>query len=386
MSKKRELKRVKKSSNYTEMILNAQPHIIIESDGDEIIRVNRAFFKLFEDFKTIGEFKNRYNCICELFKKPNDSDDDYIYNFKDKNWVNHLLKHQDRQFKVILKYNSIEYIFKISAHSLKEFSSKNSLITLTDITELENMKKDKLNDVKLASIGKLTAGITHEINTPLTYIKGHLELLNLDISELEESNLRTHIVDKMHTINDGIERISNIIESMKEITGKSSDKKEKINLYSTVVNALVMLNNRSKHIANIYLNGIKFDMGIDKNREIFKTYAFRQRMEQVWIIIINNALDEFLKLNLPFEEKRIDISISNFKDYLNRERIKIIFEDNAGGIDKSIIEKIFEPFVSNKVQSGMGIGLNIAELIIKKHKGSICAYNGKYGAVFEILI
>lgn len=379
-------KELELSQKHTRMILDSQPNIVIETDrGKNILDANKTFFTFFDKYSNLIEFKKDYNCICDTFEKVDDEDNSYIHNFEDKNWLTYLLDNKNRNFKVVILKDSKPHTFNISAKQMIDSSDK-AIVTLNDITELECMKDDKMNDIKLASIGKLTAGITHEINTPLTYIKGNLELLSFDINEIEDYKLKTHISQTLQTVHEGINRISNIIESMKEIIGKTSNNKEELNLYTTFIYALRMIHARAKYKSNIYINKTLFSMELDKDNEVFICSAYRQKLEQVWIIILNNALDEFAKSPLAFENRIVDIEISKEND-----KIKVLIKDNAGGIAKDIIDKIFEPFVSNKVQSGMGIGLNVAELIIKKHNGTIRAYNtlhpnGAMGAVFEVII
>ena len=122
-----------------------------------------------------------------------------------------------------------------------------------------------------------------------------------------------------------------------------------------------------------------FEMdSINKNEYIYLCKVQKQRMEQVWIIVINNALDELIKID-NYEDRILNINI--FED--NNEII-IKFKDTAGGINKEIISDIFEPFISSKLHSGMGVGLNIAKKIVDEQDGKIRAYNEDSGAVFEI--
>ena len=247
-----------------------------------------------------------------------------------------------------------------------------------NITQLKRIQNEQLKTAKLTSIGSLAAGITHEINTPLTYIKGNFEMLHYDIEDLPLSDVRTRMLDDSSKISDGINRISNIVEAMREVSQTSNGVKETVNIYSTLITSLTLGHNRSKQISKIFINGKVFKPDMDKNLFDFKSKVQKQRIEQVWIVIINNALDELLKIE-KYENRYIDIFIEQIN-----EDIIIKFKDNAGGIPEDIIEKIFEPFISTKDHGGVGIGLNIAQKIIQEHGGSISAFNDKNCAVFEI--
>ncbi len=249
----------------------------------------------------------------------------------------------------------------------------------------KNMEKDKLHqeeqikNAKLTSIGTLSAGITHEINTPLTYLKGNFEMLTMDIEDLEENPMKEDMLINCEKITEAINRIAVIVESMREMSQTSTETKEKTNIFATLFTSLTMAYNVSKQVSKVYLNDKEFTpTSIDKND--FKIFAKvqKQRLEQVWIIIINNALDE-LKNNKEYEERKLDITV-----FEEKNEVVVRFCDNAGGIKEDIIDKIFEPFVSSKTHSGMGVGLNIAKKIIDEQEGKILAYNSVNGAIFEI--
>lgn len=118
--------------------------------------------------------------------------------------------------------------------------------------------------------------------------------------------------------------------------------------------------------------------GVDNSRFIFMSNIQKQRIEQIWIIIINNALDELVKIE-DYENRELKIDILEEKN-----TILVRFKDNAGGLSKEILKKLFEPFTSSKNQGGMGIGLSIAKKIVEEHNGSIKAYNEDNGALFEV--
>jgi signal transduction histidine kinase len=241
-------------------------------------------------------------------------------------------------------------------------------------------EKDVERNTKFLTIGQMAAGITHEINTPLTYIKGTNEMSKFDIDDMPSSELKTRLLLDNKKIADGVNRISNIVESMREMSQVTSSVKENANLYSTLITTLRLINNRSKHISKIYINDELFDIETaDKEKYEFFTLINKQKIEQVWTIIINNALDELVKID-DYEKRKLAINITSYKN-----TIKITFQDNAGGINEDIMDDIFEPFISTKLSHGIGIGLNVAKKILDEHGVKIEIKNQNGGALFEVV-
>ena len=247
--------------------------------------------------------------------------------------------------------------------------------------ELIAYQEERILNAKFSATGQLAAGITHEINTPLTYIKANLEMLGYDVDDISNENLKNNMEDSLLKINDGVKRIETIVSSMKEISQQSLNVKENANIYSSVITSAILAYNKIKHISNVYLNGQKFNIDMDKNEFEFFATVELQRIEQVWIIIINNAMDELMKID-QFEDRRLDINITK-----DDNKIIIKFKDNAGGIKDEIVDHLFEPFKGTKKSSGMGVGLSIAKKIIDdQNDANIEAYNEDKGAVFKVTL
>ena len=266
----------------------------------------------------------------------------------------------------------VEEKTKTLANTNKELEILNNTLELKVEDALDSLKKqhklhqiETINNTKFSVIGKMSAGITHEINTPLTYIKGNFEMLGYDIDDLPSSDIKSRMIQDKEKITEGINRIANIVEAMREMSQVSKESKEKVNIYHTIVMSLTMAFNHSKLITNIYINNKQFDINIQKDNYEFTSYLQKQRIEQAWIIIINNALDELVKIE-NFDTRKLNITIKNENNF-----IVVSFIDNAGGIKDDIINNIFEPFISNKDSSGMGVGLNIAKKIIEDQGGTI---------------
>jgi signal transduction histidine kinase/CheY-like chemotaxis protein len=273
--------------------------------------------------------------------------------------------------------NNIKTYYTVHMSSMSNPLIQNEhyhILYFVDVSDIERHKEDKINDAKLMSVGRLAAAITHEINTPVTYIKGNLELLKWEcedkISDAEEL---------FRPIDEGISRIESIVKSMYEFAGTGKEEIQPFNVHMTLIYALRIILNRAKHIVSIRINGEAFNLSTQYDPLSCKTMGISTRLEQVWIIIINNALDEFEKGEIPYEDREINITLN-----YNEDDIVVKLADNAGGIPESILNGIFDFAVSGVKKQSMGIGLNVAKAIIDKHGGAIYVNNEKQGAVFEI--
>jgi signal transduction histidine kinase len=280
---------------------------------------------------------------------------------------------------ISINLNNIKTYYTVHMSSMTNPLIQNEqyhILYFVDVTEIERHKEEKINDAKLISVGRLAAAITHELNTPVTYIKGNLELLKWECEDKFPE-----VLDVFKPIDEGIERIESIVNSMYEFAGTGKEKMKPCNVHMTLVYALRIILNRSKHITPIRINGELFSASTNYEYSGCFTMGVSNRLEQVWIIIVNNALDEFEKGTIAYENRRIDI---DFK--CESESIYIIISDNAGGIPEPMIEGIFDFAIGSEKKKSMGIGLNVAKAIIDKHGGGIQASNRGNGAVFEIVL
>lgn len=256
---------------------------------------------------------------------------------------------------------------------------------LQDIVTQEvalNIEKDRalMRQSQMAVLGQLAASITHEINTPLTYIKGNLELLKSECEKLRLKN-KGQFSELITSMEDGIRRIGDTVGSMREIGRYSTREKISADIMDTVLCAARIVHSRAKHIAGIYLNNRRLDKNPTGNGKKYNSVIDVQSIEQLWIILINNSLDALQYTNVPFEERFVKVDVSR-----EGQRIKVIVRDNGGGIPSDIVDIIFEPFKGAKPQGGMGLGLHIANTIVENHTGKIKAHNDGVGAVFEVVL
>jgi len=389
-------KTLSQNLNYLRTFLDTAPIPIFVKDKDSrYIECNNAFSKVIRKPKK-DIINNKVDDLLPGFLA-------LIHKRKDEE----LLYKNNIHYKEILSIDSTDSantnIYEFHKTAIKEDGDYSGYVcVIVDVTRREEQEgelhrmvnieleknealarsheKERLKDAKFTAIGQLAAGITHEINTPLTYVKGNLEMLLMDLADLPDTyNQKQQILDDTKDMKDGLNRIATIVESMREMSQQKKVKVERTNIYATLITSLIMAHNRSKQICNLYINDELFVINAQKNQYEHFVNVQIQRIEQVWIVLLNNALDE-LQYIKTFEEREIRI-----KCFESDQNIIVEFSDNAGGINEDILENIFEPFVSSKLAGGMGVGLSVAKRIIDDQGAVVRAYNQNEGAIFEIV-
>ncbi len=204
---------------------------------------------------------------------------------------------------------------------------------------------------KFSQLGTLSAGITHEISTPLTVIIGRTtRLLRTDLSKLTKDEYEKGLIQ----IRDNAERISSIIQSVREyIYRDESTVEDIISLREIVDRVMDFYGQRLKN------HGIELRMkGVD-NAYIS---GHKGQYEQALLNLIANAFDAVDQL----QEKWIEISAEAVGD-----EVQISVRDSGSGIPQEVRERMLDPFYSTKKGSGTGLGLTLVKGIAERHGGSL---------------
>lgn len=257
-------------------------------------------------------------------------------------------------------------IFQINTSPLKD---KNGNITGVVEVSVDITDKKKTEDAlhqaeKLAAVGRLAAGIAHELNNPLGNIVGYAKLL------LKTGNLGDYEREKLSVIIEQAEKGSEIIRGLLEFSRERPLELKNISLNNSIERVL------STMAYMIEPAGIKVYKHLDK---IPPVEADESQIEQVLHNIILNAIQAIDGR----ENGIIEISTS-----ASDSTVRISISDNGPGIPKEHLSLIFDPFFTTKPPGkGTGLGLSISLEIIKKHGGSIWAESepGK-GATFHIIL
>jgi signal transduction histidine kinase len=230
--------------------------------------------------------------------------------------------------------------------------------------EIENML---LQQSRLAKTGELIGNITHQFRQPLNNIS--YILINLK-KRFENNNLDEKYFDKkLLQANQQLEFLSNTVENFKEFYAPSKQK-EIFSVKEALENTLLILS------ADLEKRTTTININFNTNENI-KISGVKNEFSQVLLALISNANEALINTYEP----TIDIDISS-----NSAEVIINISDNAGGISKNNLSKIFQAYFSTK-ENGTGIGLYMAKTIIEEgFNGKIKVENSQKGAVFSLFI
>ncbi len=208
---------------------------------------------------------------------------------------------------------------------------------------MANLEKRLIQSEKLFMLGKLAAGVAHEINNPLTTISLHTQIM-LNKTWDEKTDNRLKIINKETN------RVAGIVKRLLEFAHQSEPKICSVDINREIDNVLNVLEPQ--------LDGTKITIDI---KPLPLIMADREQIQQVIMNMLTNSIQSITRDG--------EISINTA---VKHDHIEISITDNGCGIPQDNIGKIFDPFFSTKLPGeGTGLGLSICYGIIKKHNGSI---------------
>lgn len=300
---------------------------------------------------------------------------------KKRKAITTTIKNYKKNGQLVYNELTISPIFD-KQKNLKYFLGIQKDVTKETLLKHQNktLEQERLIDAQFNAIGKLSAGISHEINTPLTVINGNIEMLKLSIESLGDVAEKKYMQEDLKLIQSNLNRIRHITESIREVADTDQFAIANINLFRALIISLRLTHHKAKKITKIKIQNNIFDMDIDRDEKNYMIDADRRKLEQAFIAIIDNALDQ-LELKKSYDDNYLNITINELKD-----KYEVVFEDNAGGIDPKLLPNIFKPFKNTKKHRGLGIGLSMVKKIIDQHKFDIDVQNYKNGVRVKILV
>ncbi len=225
--------------------------------------------------------------------------------------------------------------------------------------EHENLKKAQARIIqaeKLASIGRLTSGASHEILNPLNIISGHIQLLLMD------RGMSPSISRPLNIMQEQSERIAKIVKSLLQFSHYGKQEIGVINVNDLIEKVMSMVEYEVKH------HGIQIVRELELN--LPSIMGDDDKLSQVLFHLISNAKDAMLNGGMLKISTR---ALSGTNQLQGKpESIEIRFEDTGSGISEEEVDKIFDPFFTIEgAGNGPGLGLSICYGIIQDHGGTI---------------
>ncbi len=351
---------LQESERKIRSILNAIPHGVLGLEEHHIIFANNAVENVFgwrpEEligksprilYRNSEEYENIGKRFYSMLEKQQNYSEEFICRRKDNK----------------------EIICMISASRMDEgLDNKRIVAMYEDITERKRAEKQleeayrKLKDAqeqliqssKMAAMGQLAAGISHELNQPLTGIKGFIQAILMDIDK------NTPIYEDLEKINRQAERMDKIIKNIRLYAQKARFKLEPININQPIEDSFMLLEQQLR------LHNIKVEKHLAQDLPKIKGDA--NQLQQVFLNLITNARDAIDEMG---RESGGIISVTTELDK-NRYVVNVIFSDTGCGIKEEDLGNIFNPFYTSKSPGGgIGLGLSICYRIIQDHKATI---------------
>ncbi|MGE0268648.1 MAG: ATP-binding protein [Candidatus Omnitrophota bacterium] len=303
-------------------------------------------------------------------------------------------KDQINKLKDLARWAEIELNSRELTQALIERKEKQELLEkkMSELKqsheELKRTQDHLLQAEKMASIGQLAAGVAHEINNPIGFVGGNLQVLKeyfetysrlVELSvkvqqstagnQVEDINKYTkQLREKMNDVdidfliedtknllnesNQGIERVGKIVRGLRSFSHISEEKK-----------LLVQVNDIVQNSLDLTFNELKYKADIEKDlKAVSKVECYPQQISQVLINLLVNAAQAITQHGI--------VKVTSFED---DQYVCITVSDSGQGMDEETRKRIFDPFFTTKpVGMGTGLGLSISyEIIVDHHQGRL---------------
>lgn len=248
---------------------------------------------------------------------------------------------------------------------------------IRDITDEVLLRKKLLQNERLAELGRLAAGVAHEINNPLGYMLLNLQRLQRKLRNLRQQVPRaaqqqlTEFDDSLKLVMEGSQRVRNIVRDLLNFS-RADDKPRRLDLKHTLELA-------------IDVSGVEEHPTVHFVREYSaapEVFADEGRLVQVFVNLLTNAMQAIDEQ--PSTSGHHEVRVALEQDAQEQSIVQI--SDTGGGVPPALTERIFEPFFTTK-RHGAGLGLTLCQTIVQSFSGELRVHTQEgQGSRFEVVL
>jgi PAS domain S-box-containing protein len=241
-----------------------------------------------------------------------------------------------------------EFPVEISLSYVQTDNGVRGLAFVTDITQRQAVELASRQAERLSAVGRMAAGIAHEVNNPIGVLTSRIELMLL---EAEGNKLPAQTVEDLRVLHRQTMRVATIAKTLLSFSRPSAPDRNLVDL-NEVVGAVLLLVQKeyARHAVHVVP---------DLTKNLPRVLGHANALEQVLLNLMTNAAQAMATGG------QVTVSTA-----VHGDRVRLVVADNGPGIDPENVANIFEPFFTTKA-SGTGLGLSVAHDIIKDHNGTI---------------
>ena len=244
----------------------------------------------------------------------------------------------------------------VESHQYQRKVSKQNQVLESTIEQLKDTETQLVQTEKLASLGRMSAGIIHEINNPLNFATTGLYTLRNKGKYLAPEQ-REEYEDILKDVEDGIKRVKNIVLDLRTFTHPDTKARDQVELTEVAAAALRFLSHEWK-------DKVLIEQNVPEHQTV---WANKNMLVHVLLNLLQNSLDAMQAKSFANEQPTIWI-----EGKLTSGKSILVVRDNGSGIDADHLDKIFDPFFTTKeVGKGMGLGLAICYRIVQEYEGRV---------------
>jgi len=252
---------------------------------------------------------------------------------------------------VARRADGTEFPVEISLSYIETEEGLRALAFVTDITERQVMERTARQADRLAALGRLSAGIAHEVNNPIGIISSRIEIMLLDA---EAQPLPGTVMEDLKVLHRHAQRVARIAHGLLSFARASSIEHVAVDLNQVVEETLLLVEE------DLGKRGITIHRSLMVDLPV--VHGDPNALQQVLINLLTNAGDVL--------EVGGEISLETSRVSGDEGMARLIVRDTGPGIAPEILPRIFDPFYTTK-SDGTGLGLSISYSIVREHKGTI---------------